>query len=152
MLILAGESSDILIRKKRLIDRTLGGNRPVSRQQIPYIVNLRENGFFKCGASILSPHVVITTAQCVRKVGVKYTILAGSIKRNYGSNHFVRSVHMYPHFNLSRSFEDDLALLAISPPIILDRIRNQKIELYNGPLHPGTAVTLSGWGCTNVVG
>lgn len=120
-------------------------------EKVPYIVSLRANRSFVCGAVILSANIVITAAHCLKKPA-KYSIKSGSALRNFGTSHAVKSVQFYPLFNVNNGLVQDLALILVSPPIDLIRSKNRKIDFYNGPLHPGTPATLSGWGCTDIVG
>ena len=146
--ILAEESSDILVRKKRIIDKTENGNKPVAIENVPYIVNVLENRIPNCAASILSPNIVITAAHCVED-NSNYTILSGSSFINRGNRHRVTKIQFHPE-RLKKGDENDLALLTIFPPIDLVHSPNREISLYNGDIPPNTYGTISGWGCTHV--
>ena len=133
------------IRKKRIIDTTLNGNRPIEIQHIPYIVSLQKNGDHACGGAILSFNVIITAAHCVAD-NAEYTVLSGSEKRNTGRQHNVIHIQRHPHFNIYL-FMHDIALLVISPPIDFEHSVNRPITLYNEYPHPNSIATFSGWGC-----
>ena len=139
---------DLHARKKRLIDNTVNGNRPVRIQQVPYIVNILEDGIRCCAGSILSPSIIITAAHCVVQ-NANYSILSGSHLRNRGTLHNVLRKIIHERFSNTQA-SSDLALLKIFPSIDLVRSPNRKIELENGYVRPNSIGIFSGWGCVNI--
>ena len=103
--------------------------------EVPYIASLRKNSLAICGASILSPNILLTAAHCfsINENHITYNILAGSAYRNFGSYHAIKNLQIYPDYNTSGHVHD-LALIFVFPPIKLVGSHNQKIEFYNGPL------------------
>ena len=48
---------------------------------------------------------------------------------------------------------NDLALIVVFPPILIQHAVNRKINLYEGPpLRPGIVGRITGWGCNRIVG
>ena len=145
---LAEESSDILVRKKRIIDETENGNRPVPIQEVPYIVNVIENRRPVCGGSILLPNLIISAAHCVED-NANYIVLSGSSQLTRGIQHNVTRIIFHPN-RPGHKFDYDLVLLTIFPPIDLFHSPNRPIPLFHGDIPPNTMGTTSGWGCNSV--
>ena len=142
---------DLLIRKKRLVDRTLNGNRPVTVQQIPYVVSVHENFNHTCTGTILFANVILTTALCVLEgPPQRYAILSGSAHRSIGTRHFVTEIFRHPQYHLSEMTNSNLALLKITPPINFSHSPNRPISLLNGDVPPNTPAITSGWGANNL--
>ncbi|XP_033229912.1 trypsin-7-like [Belonocnema kinseyi] len=141
---ISDESSDYLVRKKRLIDRTPDGNRPVSIQQVYYIVNLEENGLHVCAGSILSEFVIITAAHCLDRPA-RYTVRSGSAHVKRGLSHNIIRILRYPRAR-PFTFQSDFTLLTIEPSINLVHSPNRQINIYNGHIPPNTLLLTSGWG------
>ena len=144
MYYISEESSDLHVRKKRLIDKSEFGDRPIEIGHVPYIVNIHKNGKTNCAGSILAPNIIITAAHCVYD-DAWYIILSGSSHENHGVPHNVTRKIIHPDYRLRR-FPNDLALLIINPPIDLINSPNRKIALYNGEVTENTPGTISGWG------
>ncbi|XP_033214707.1 transmembrane protease serine 4-like isoform X2 [Belonocnema kinseyi] len=150
------ESSRLLIRKKRIIDRTRyeSHEEPVPMiptiYNVPYIVEIQKNGIHVCGGTILSANVIITAVFCVFQSlqRVRYIVKSGSTIIGAGRSHSVLEIRRHPSFSRFRTFDGNFALLTIFPPIDLVHSPNRKIPLYNATmlLPPRTPVTVSGWG------
>ena len=140
---------DYHVRKKRVIDYSPGGNRPVSIDRVPYVVSIHKYGEFNCVGSILASNVILTAAHCVQQPVSTYSILSGSTSANNGTSHSISLKIVHPGYN-PRGFVDDLALIIIHPPINIYRSVNRKIELMVGPVPPYTLGTASGWGCNKI--
>lgn len=46
-------------------DPLIIGGRPISIRRVPYMVSLRYNGYFLCGAALINRNTVLTAAHCV---------------------------------------------------------------------------------------
>ena len=138
------ESLDLQVRKKRLIDKSQFGDRPIRIGLVPYIVNIHRNGKANCAGSILAPNIIITAAHCVHD-DAWYIILSGSSHEKHGVPHNVTRKIIHPEYHRDR-FPNDLALLIINPPIDLIHSPNRKIALYIGEVDEDTIGTISGWG------
>ena len=118
-------------------------------QQVPYVVVIKQREKPICSGSILASNIILTSAHCVEGYFTTYSILSGSPCVNYGIRHNVIRKILHPGFR-SRSYENDLALLIIFPPIDLESFYNRKIEINEGPVLANTSATVSGWGCIDV--
>ena len=142
---------DLLIRKKRLVDRTLNGNRPVTLEQVPYVVSVHENFNHTCTGTILFANVILTTFICVLEgTPERYTILSGSAYRSIGTRHFVTEIFRFPSYHHLELTDGNLALLKIIPPINFSLSPNRPISLLNRDVPPNTPVITSGWGPNNL--
>ncbi|XP_033225813.1 trypsin-like [Belonocnema kinseyi] len=146
-----GKSSNLLIRKKRLIDRIRHENIPIHISDAPYAVNVRKNGANHCGGSILSPYIILTAAHCLIDDKAYYAVFSGSSRLLYATHHAVIRYLMHPKYTRS-SFKNDLVMLTILPPIDLVNSSSGIIQLHNGIIAPHSLATLSGWGCTHEPG
>ena len=142
------KSSDLHIRKKRLIDKTPYANSAVRIQDIPYIVNVHKNGTPECGGSILSPQIILSAAHCFQSLA-EYSIRSGSSYADRGIVHNIIRQIPHPHYH-PRLWSYDLILLIIDPPIDFEHSPNRPITLYNGHIPPNTVGIVSGWGCTKI--
>ena len=101
----AEESSNLLIRKKRVIDKTRNGGLPIQLSRAPYIVNILKNGRSHCAGAILEADIIITTRLCVAEIpGVTFTILSNSALRNNGTPHHIVRRSSNPGFGFGDSF------------------------------------------------
>ena len=145
-IIFSEQLSDILVRKKRVINQSHSAYVVQSIERFPYIVNILRNGMSYCGGAILESNIIITAAYCFAEVHKRYSVLSGSVERERGRVHTIEQRIIHPHYNYI-TLENNLALLQISPPINLTQNSNRKIELHRGPLLPRSLATLGGWGC-----
>ena len=139
-MILTEETSDLLVRKKRIIDLTPGGNQAVHFSRVPYIVNIKQNETLNCVGSILSPYHILTANRCILEQITAYKITAAAPTGMTLSKHFITQVIDRPGY-----FPNDLVLLVIAPRIVLEHSYAKKIDLHIGPLPLNTIGTISGW-------
>ena len=79
------------IRKKRVIDLTRNGGRPIFLSKAPYIVHILKNGMSHCAGTILYADIIITIPTCIlERREVAYTILSNSVLRNNGTPHHIQ--------------------------------------------------------------
>ena len=136
---LAEETFDLHVRKKRLIDLTPEGNMPIYYTRVPYLAHIKRYGKLNCAGSILSPHHILTTNECIFEPKSAYRITTIARSAVTASNHSIMQVINRPGYLLN-----DLVLIAIYPPIIFDHPVPRNIELHEGPLPQNTIGTISG--------
>ena len=135
---------DLLVRSKRVVDKTVKRPKPVPVEDAYYIVSLLENGYHICTATLLSFTVAITAAHCVEDPST-YTILSGTSFSARGQEHDVKKL-LHPEYQ-KRAFPHDIALLIMSTPVHLP---NRPISIFEGDVKPHTLGTITGWGSTSL--
>jgi trypsin len=115
--------------------------------------------YHSCGGSILNARWVVTAAHCVKGVTVKsMRVVAGDHNRNVSEGveqtSGVSRAVIHPGYN-SSTFENDIALLELSSPLVLSAARRTAAVALFTPAHraagldaPGTLAIISGWGDT----
>ncbi|XP_029177024.1 transmembrane protease serine 9-like [Nylanderia fulva] len=133
------------------------GGTPAALGEFPWQCSLNLNGGHICGCSIIGPTKILTAAHCVRGL-VKppynnFLVRTGSIDSNTGTNFRVQKVVEHPQYsdNHKDAMRNDIAVITIASPIQYNQYQ-KPIALADSPPAPGTLVTLSGWGLTNVNG
>ncbi|XP_033217787.1 trypsin-6-like [Belonocnema kinseyi] len=136
------ESSELHIRKKRLIAKFLSLHRGVSIQHARHLVNILRSEVSHCVGNILLPSIIIAPASCFVQAAT-YVVLSGSSQRNRGMRHKAAIIIRHQDFK-PLSYNFDLALIKIVPPIGWN---NHPIELAQKPLFPHSPGYITGWGC-----
>lgn len=115
--------------------------------------------YHSCGGSILNTRWVVTAAHCVKGVTVKsMRVVAGDhnrvVSEGVEQTSAVSRAVIHPGYN-SSTFENDIALLELSSPLILSAARRTAAVALFTPAHraagldaPGTLALISGWGDT----
>lgn len=148
-------SSDLHIRKKRIIDNSQHPTIVKSIKEVPYVVSIHKNENLICGGSILSSYLILTAVTCIGDAQ-EYHISSGSSNVSLGIRHEIRRKILYAPVN-TISEEKNLLLLIIYPPIDFRNSPSRPIELHSGAislkslLGARTYGTLSGWGCINLI-
>ena len=120
-------------------------------QQVPYIVNIQEDGIHICAGTILEHHVIITAAHCFEDDKIsRYRVLSGSANVKQGVRHNVTKILIHPQYHPT-AYKSDIALLIIFPYIDLIHSPNRRIPLHIGNVPPNILGTISGWGCNRQV-
>ena len=112
-------------------------------RDVPYIVNILEDGRPCCSGSILAPDIIITAAHCVEDPAF-YSVLSGTGE----TPHHILRIIMHPRYR-KEAFTNDIALLTIYPHIVFQpHSVNNKVVLYSSMPRANTFATISAWGCT----
>jgi secreted trypsin-like serine protease len=139
------------------------GGQDAQPGQFPWQIALQrkygQTFYHSCGGSIVNARWIVTAAHCVKGVTVKsMRVVAGDHNRlvNEGVEQAVnvsRSI-VHPSYN-SSTFENDVALLELSTPLVLSSARRTAaIPLLTpadraaGLSAPGAMTIISGWGDT----
>ena len=123
------------------------GGRPVYIDQVPYMINVRTNGSFHCGGSLITPKCVLTAAHCVRNSEPHHLEIQGGITflNEPFNRRAVKNIFIPATFNIT-NLDNDVAIFELYTPLKGDFI--QTIELSNESPRVGDFVKVSGWGLT----
>ncbi|KAM8711109.1 hypothetical protein ACLKA7_000271 [Drosophila subpalustris] len=115
-------------------------------------INLPKNPFSHiCGGSIIAEDVIVTAAHCIiASVASQYKVVAGTSRRNGGDGVIVSVTEIIMHEKYNPStYDHDIALLRLSPPLPLNNFTMKAIELASEDVAPGAISTITGWGTTS---
>lgn len=124
------------------------GGYPIEISQVPWHAQLRRNGQFNCGASIISDQWILTAAHCV-STNANYEIkVGGSHVNNDGTTYTVDQVKS--HSNYSRSSVDyDFAVLKLQVKLeFSDNVQPVKLIDVDDIIENGQMSMVTGWGKT----
>lgn len=129
-------------------DPRIVGGQEITIDQVPYLVNLRQNGQFACGGSLLTPRCVLTAAHCVYRVPASsLTISAGASKLS----EITETRQVYQSFVSSfyspTTFDMDVAVLKLTEPFRGPNVL--PIALCSNRPANSEFVQISGWGVTS---
>nr|XP_036672325.1 LOW QUALITY PROTEIN: transmembrane protease serine 9-like [Drosophila suzukii] len=126
------------------------GGKETTISQVPYLVNLRQNGYFICGGSLISTSVVLSAAHCVYGSQPEdYTIHAGASRLDEGAP-VVRNIAMFhtsPSYSAT-NFDMDVALLQLQEPVLLIPGKVATITPCRNAPEANAYARISGWGVT----
>ncbi|XP_034121594.1 seminase [Drosophila guanche] len=126
------------------------GGKETSIAQLPYLVYLRQGGFFLCGGSLLSPTVVLSAAHCVYGAQPEdYTVHAGASRLDEAAPvvRGVASFRLAPSYSPT-NFDMDVAMLLLKEPVPLSDGRVATIAACRNPPESNAYARISGWGVT----
>ncbi|XP_053952765.1 trypsin alpha-like [Anastrepha ludens] len=128
-------------------DRRIVGGDLAKISQIPYLVNIRRNGHFYCGGSIISSRCVLTAAHCVDKGLAEDFVVRGGVTLLSDTEHrrMVERFFIHTEYN-NRTFENDIAILRLNAKLQGTNI--QPIAIGDFVPVQGDYVQVSGWGLT----
>lgn len=127
-------------------------------ERYPHQISLRrraitspKNSFsHSCGGSVLNEEYVLTAAHCIiATVASQFKVVAGSSRRNGTDGVIVNVAEIIMHENYNPdTYDFDVALLRLSPPLPLNNFTIRAIELTDGDSIAGAVSTVTGWGTT----
>ncbi|KAM6153165.1 kallikrein-15 [Erethizon dorsatum] len=125
-------------------DKALEGEECVPHSQ-PWQVALFDRGRFNCGASLISPHWVLTAAHC-RTSFMRVRLGEHSLHKRDGPEQLRVVSRIIPHPRYeARSHRHDVMLLRLARPASLSP-QVRPVALPTRCPHPGEPCRVSGWG------
>ncbi|XP_064236740.1 kallikrein-15 [Aotus nancymaae] len=111
----------------------------------PWQVALYERGRFNCGASLISPHWVLSAAHCQSRF-MRVRLGEHNLRKRDGPEQLRTASRVIPHPRYeARSHRHDIMLLRlVRPARLTPQVR--PVVLPTRCPHPGEACVVSGWG------
>ncbi|XP_017029590.1 seminase [Drosophila kikkawai] len=126
------------------------GGQETTIDQVPYLVYMRQGGFFICGGSLISIRIVLSAAHCVSGARPEeYMIYAGASRLDEEApvSRRVASFHISPSYSGS-NFDMDVALLKLGEAVHLMPGKVAIIARCTNPPEANSYARISGWGVT----
>ncbi|KAM7354829.1 trypsin delta/gamma-like protein CG30031 [Cochliomyia hominivorax] len=113
-----------------------------------FTVNLRVNGKFICGGSLITPEIVVTAAHCVKGVSPgRLTVVGGATYLSEsGVRRSVDKIITPKEYN-AKTYHFDIAVLKLTGKMIGNNI--ETIELCKDDWKLGDYINVFGWGALN---
>ncbi|EDW40427.1 GL25238 [Drosophila persimilis] len=127
--------------------RVVGGHRSEVRHQ-PHMVNIRRNGNFECGGSLVTPYCVLTAAHCLVKGQPEDFVVRGGVTFLSDIRHarHVKNI-LLPSAYSHSTLDHDVALLQLQQPLKAPIARPIRLAIRSP--RAGSFVRVSGWGLTD---
>lgn len=129
----------------------VGGTAVGSATTYPFIVSLQITSH-RCGATILSPTVIVTAAHCVvGESATSFKLRAGTLRHASGGTYPITlsSFTVHPLYSASTS-DYDVAILKLSTALTFSSTISAATLVASGAdPTAGTIVTVMGWGTTS---
>lgn len=137
-----------LINSQNPNDPRIVGGQETTIGQVPYLINLRQNGQFICGGSLITNKCVLTAAHCVSGVPASsLSINAGTSKlSDSGLQRQVQKTFVSSFYS-PLTLDMDVAILKLAEPLSGPNIAT--ISLCSQRPGNNEFVRISGWGITN---
>ncbi|XP_075986161.1 chymotrypsin-1-like isoform X2 [Anticarsia gemmatalis] len=133
-------------------ERIVGGTK-AANGSFPYQVSLRVWGVWHfCGASLVTPRVILTAAHCVERMKPEYfqAVVGTNQLRAGGKGYAIRKIVMHQEYD-NDIIKNDIAVLFTEEEMDFSSTVDA-IELNDEPVMKGEDLTLTGWGTTSYPG
>ncbi|XP_073840970.1 seminase-like [Musca autumnalis] len=129
-------------------DPRIVGGEEITIDRVPYLVNLRQNGQFTCGGSLITPQCVLTAAHYVYRVPANSLTVAGGVSKlsDNAEVHQIQQTFVSAFYTPS-TLDMDVAILKLNQPLRGTNIAT--IPLCSSRPADGELVQISGWGYTS---
>ncbi|CAH2098069.1 unnamed protein product [Euphydryas editha] len=133
-------------------ERIVGGTK-APNGSVPYQVSLRTWGVRHfCGASLITPRVILTAAHCVDRLKPQYfkAIVGTNQLRSGGTAYAIRKIVQHENYD-NEEIKNDIAIVFTEKEVqFSDTV--DAIELNDEPVEKGEELLLTGWGTTSYPG
>ncbi|XP_059061295.1 chymotrypsin-1-like [Achroia grisella] len=133
-------------------ERIVGGTK-AANGSVPYQVSLRWFGVWHfCGASLVTPRVILTAAHCVQRARPIYfmAVVGTNMLRAGGKAYSIRKIVYHEDYD-DDVIKNDIAILFTDKEIEFSSTVDA-IELNDEPVEKGEDLKLTGWGTTSYPG
>ncbi|XP_047036672.1 chymotrypsin-1-like [Helicoverpa zea] len=133
-------------------ERIVGGFK-APNGSIPYQVSLRIWGVWHfCGASLVTPRVILTAAHCVDRLKPQYfkAVVGTNQLRSGGTAYTIRKVVIHEDYD-DYIIKNDIAILFTDEEVDFGSTVDA-VELNDEPVEKGEELVLTGWGTTSYPG
>ncbi|XP_041086932.1 complement factor D-like [Polyodon spathula] len=146
----------LLFGALQCVSGSIGGweAKPHSR---PYMVSVQQNGTHYYGGFLVADQWVVSAAHCYTAQSSPYKVLLGahslSDSESTKQTFTVASIHSHPDFNITRNFDNDIALLKLDGRASLTQaVQKVSYKRVSKDVPEGTVCSTAGWGWINNVG
>ncbi|XP_025986029.1 chymotrypsin-2 [Solenopsis invicta] len=134
-----------------LFNSKIVGGENAEAGEIPYQISLqmKHSSFHFCGGAILNDNYVITAAHCIIDVRAeKIKVVAGTNDlNNPKSQHDVVKIIVHENYNMSNSWNNDIALLKVKTPFVkFVTVGHVPLPSKDDVVKANDIAVVSGWG------
>ncbi|XP_054735289.1 trypsin beta-like [Anastrepha obliqua] len=141
-------SNGVAQKFSTLLDGRIVGGQLTTIDQVPYLLNLRRNGEFICGGSLITKRCVLTAAHCVKGVpSSSLTVHAGASRLSEPGVARQVEQHFVSSFYSTATLDMDVAILKLTDTLSGPSIAT--IGLCSTTPGNNEFVKISGWGITD---
>ncbi|XP_034654979.1 seminase [Drosophila subobscura] len=137
----------VRVSSQRIQPRIVGGTTTTQSAVGGYVVNLRYDGTFYCGGSLVTRMYVVTAAHCVSGYQASRMTVQGGVSRLSETGVIRRVARTYvPGSYSSSRLNMDVAVIRLQSSMTGSNIAT--IPLCSAQWNPGDYMRVSGWGTT----